>query len=112
MGYPLSFKMEVIQYRKDGHTAPETEKVFQVSQSTIYRWERQLKAKGHLRSEPGIRPHKKIDPDEFRAYLALNPNAYLKEIAYNFGCSIAAIQKALIRNGIVRKGHKGRSRNH
>ena len=102
MSYPLSFKLQAIKYRKS-HTAYETEKELQVSRSTVYRWERQLRAGGNLNNKPVIRPHKKVDPDLLKAYMKLNEDAYLKEIAQEFGCSITAIQKALKKHNIQRK---------
>ena len=105
MSYPLSFKKDTIEYRKAGYTARETEEALQVSVSTVYRWGRQLKEVGHLNTKTTIRPHKKIDPDELKAYMDFNPDAYLKEIAQEFNCSITAIQKALKRHNIQRKKH-------
>ena len=108
MSYPLSFKKRAIEYRKSGHSALETQEDLQVSISTIYRWERQLKEQGHLGSKPLVRPHKKIDPEKLRAYVSAHPDAFLKEIAQEFDCSITAIQKALKRLGIERKNHTSR----
>ena len=108
MSYPLSFKKRAIEYRKSGHSALETQEALQVSISTIYRWERQLEEQGHLGSKPLMRPHKKIDPEKLRAYIAAHPDAFLKEIAQEFGCSITAIQKAFKRLGIVRRNHTSR----
>ena len=108
MSYPLSFKKRAIEYRRSGHSAQETQDTLQVSISTIYRWERQLKEQGHLGSKPLVRPPKKIDPEALRSYVSAHPDAFLKEIAQEFNCSITAIQKALKRLGIVRKGHASR----
>ena len=108
MSYPLSFKKRAIEYRKSGHSAQETQEALQVSISTIYRWERQLEEQGHLGSKPLMRPHKKIDPEKLRTYIAAHPDAFLKEIAQEFGCSITAIQKAFKRLGIVRRNHTSR----
>ena len=102
MSYPLDFKLHTIEYRKS-HTVRETEKKLQVSVSTIYRWERQLRKEGTLDKKHLIRPCKKIDPEQFKAYMDFNPDAYLKEIAQEFNCSITAIQKALKRHNIQRQ---------
>ena len=108
MSYPLSFKKRAIEYRKSGHSALETQETLQVSISTIYRWERQLKEQGQQGGKPLARPPKKIDPEKLRAYVAAHPDAYLKEIALEFHCSITAIQKALRRLGIERRNHVSR----
>ena len=108
MSYPLSFKKRAIEYRRSGHSAQETPDTLQVSISTIYRWERQLKEQGHLGGKPLVRPHKKIDPEKLRSFVAAHPDAFLKEIAQEFDCSITAIQKALKRLRIVRKNHTSR----
>ena len=108
MSYPLSFKKRAIEYRRSGHSAQETQETLEVSVSTIYRWERQLKEQGHLGSKPLVRPHKKVDPEKLRAFVEAHPDAFLKEIAQEFDCSITAIQKALKRLGITRKKHSAR----
>lgn len=103
MSYPTIFRERTIEYRQAGHTLEETSKAFKVSIYTIRQWEHQLKEKGHLEKKPLHRTHKKIDPEKLKAYVKEHPEAYQKEMAEAFRCSITAIQKALKRLGITRK---------
>lgn len=110
MSYPTIFRERAIEYRQAGHTLEETRKAFKVSISTIQKWEKQWKEKGNLEKKPLNRPHKKIDPEKLRAYVAEHPDAYQKEMAEEFHCSATAIQKALKRLGITRKKNTTRYR--
>ena len=106
MSYAVSYRKRVIAYRQEGHTLEETSRLFEVSVSTIRKWERQLKDKGHLENKPLVRGFKKIDPAKLKAYLDAHPEAYQASVAKAFGCTDAAVRKAFNRLGIVRKKHR------
>ena len=103
MSYPEKYRIRTLEYRREGHTLEETSKVFKVAVVTIREWEKQLKEEGNLRQHTGIRPFKKIDPKKLRDFIKARPDAYLSEIADEFGCSATAITKALKRLKISRK---------
>jgi transposase len=103
MSYPTIFRKRTIEYRQSGHTLKETSKAFKVSISAIEEWEKKLKERGNLENKALSRPHKKIDPEKLRAYVEEHPDAYQREMAEEFDCSVTAIQKALKRIGITRK---------
>lgn len=103
MAYDKKYKMRVIEYRNEGHTLKETSETFKVSESAIKSWSKQLKEKGHLEKKELNRPHKKLDPEKLRQYVAEYPDAYLQEIADAFGCVESAVRKALERLKITRK---------
>ena len=103
MSYPIIFRKRTIEYRKSGHTLKETSKTFKVSISTIEEWEKKLKESGNLEKKVLNRPHKKIAPEKLKAYVEEHPDAYQREMAEKFDCSVTAIQKALKRLGITRK---------
>ena len=81
----------------------ETSKTFKVSISAIEEWKKKLKERGNLENKTLNRPHKKIHPEKLRAYVEEQPDAYQREMAEEFDCSVTAIQKALKRQGITRK---------
>ena len=112
MSYPTIFRKRTIEYRRSGHTLKETSEAFKVSISAIEEWERKLKESGNLEKKALNRPHKKIDPEKLMAYVEEHPDAYQREMAEEFNCSVTAIQKALKRLGITRKKrqHTTRSR--
>ena len=103
MSYPIIFRKRTIEYRKSGHTLKETCKVFKVSISAIEEWEKKLKESGNLENKALNRPHKKIAPEQLRAYVEEHPDAYQREMAEEFNCSVTAIQKALKRQGLPEK---------
>jgi len=103
MSYPIKYRERAIEYRREGHTLEETKATFKVSISTIRKWERQLKEKGELRPKTLTRKPKKIEPEKLRAYVAEHPDAYQREIAWEFNCTQSAVQKALKRLKITRK---------
>lgn len=63
------------------YTLFQTSAVFQISITTIRKWEKQLKKEGNLKKHSVIRRFKKIDPEKLRAYVKDNPDAYLREIS-------------------------------
>ena len=99
MSYPTIFRERTIEYRKSGHTIKETSEAFKVSISAIAEWEQKLKESGSLEKKALNRPHKKIDPEKLRAYIEEHPDAYQREMAEEFDCSVTAIQKAFKRLG-------------
>lgn len=103
MSYSEDFRKRTIEYREEGHTLEETSKTFKVSITTIRKWEKQLSEEGNLKAKIPRRSFKKIDPDKLRKYIEENPDAYLREIAKEFGCCISAVNKALKRLKITRK---------
>ena len=111
MSYPIIFRKRTIEYRKSGHTLKETSKAFKVSISAIEEWEKKLKERGNLENKALNRPHKKIHPEKLRAYVEEHPDAYQREMAEEFDCSVTAIQKALKRLGITRKKRQPTTRN-
>jgi transposase len=103
MSYDVKFRRRAIEYWEDGHTKQETAETFKVSTYALQAWKNQLNKTGNL--DPKIRREvwKKINPVKLKEYLKQNPDAYLKEIAEEFGCSDVAILKALRRLKITRK---------
>jgi transposase len=66
-----------------------------------------LKETGTLERKTLNRKWKKIDPEKLKKYIDDNPDAYLREIAAEFHCTLYAIQKALARLKISRKKNAG-----
>ena len=97
MSYSTDYRKRTIEYREEGHTLEETQKIFKVAISTIRTWEKQWKEQGTLNPAPVVRPYKKIDPEKLKAYVEEHPDAYPKEIAKEFKCCETAIRNALER---------------
>ena len=103
MSYDKNFRRRAIEYWNDGHSKKETSEVFQVSHFTLYKWKNQLKETGSLESKKRRETWRKIEPEKLKEFLEKYPDAYLKEIAEEFGCTDVAVLKALRRLKISRK---------
>ena len=103
MAYSEDYRKRVIEYRKEGHTYKQTCEVFRVALITIQQWEKKLKEEGTLKKKPVKRSFRKLDPEKLKEYLAEHPDAYLREIAAEFGCCETTVTYACRRLGITRK---------
>jgi len=97
MSYDIKYRRRAIEYWNDGHSHRETAKVFSISTRTLQNWKNQLKETGQIEPKTRRETWRKIDPDRLKDYLLQHPDAYLKEMAEEFGCSDVAIWKALRR---------------
>lgn len=93
----------VLKYRDNGHTLEETLHEFGVSISTIRDWEALRAANGSLDKRELTRSPSIYKSEELQAYIAANPDAYLREIAEHFGGSITGAHDALIREKLTYK---------
>jgi len=103
MSYDIKFRRRAIEYWENGHSKKETAEVFKVSHFTLQMWKSQLKESGTLESKKRKETWRKIEPARLIEYLDRRPDAYLKEMAEEFGCSDVAVLKALRRLKITRK---------
>ena len=103
MSYDIELRRRAVAYWNDGHSKRETAEVFKVSHFTLHMWKSQLKETGKLEDKKRKETWRKIEPSKLKKYVKENPDAYLKEIAEEFGCSNVAIFKALKRLKITRK---------
>ena len=103
MAYSEDYRKRVIDYRKEGHTFKETHEVFKVAIDTIQKWEKMLREEGTLSKKQVKRSFRKLDPKKLQEYLQLHPDAYLREIAAEFGCCETTITYACRRLKITRK---------
>ena len=110
MAYDIRYRRRAIDYWREGHTKIETAAVFKVSATTLQTWKSQLKETGTLAPKKRVETWRKIDPEKLRKFVEDNPEAYLREIAAEFGCVISAAEKALARLDISRKKNAGVSR--
>ena len=103
MSYDKKFRQRALEYWESGHSKQETAAVFKVNPSTLQKWKSRLKETGTLNPKERRETWRKIDPSKLEAFVAENPDSYLREIAEEFGCSDVAIIKALRRLKISRK---------
>ena len=111
MSYDIELRRRANAYWNDGHSKIETAKVFQISHFTLQMWKSQLKETGTLEPKKRETTWRKINPEKLTKYLDQHPDAYLKEMAEEYGCSDVAILKALRRLKISRKKNDSIQRN-
>ncbi len=104
-GYSNDLRERVLAYYDDNHTQKETCSVFEISRSALTDWLKLRRETGsaHLRPRPKQRKSKKLDGQRLREYIASHPDAYLYEIAAEFGVVPSAVYYACHRHGITRK---------
>lgn len=103
MSYDTKYRRRAIEYWNDGHTKKETAIVFKVNPDTLQNWKNQLKETGKLEPKKRRETWRKINPEKLKEYVKEYPDAYLREIAEEFGCSDVAVIKAMRRLGLTRK---------
>ena len=107
MTYSIDFRKRAITFVKEGHTRAETCRLFGINPTTLYKWEKMLENQGNLVDKTRQRPPRKLPKDELLTYVEQHPDAYLREIADHFSCTINAVWKALRKHGItLKKDHK------
>ncbi|VLU69759.1 IS630-Spn1, transposase Orf1 [Streptococcus pneumoniae] len=86
MAYSIDFRKKVLSYCERIGSITEASHVFQISRNTIYGWLKLKEKTGELNHQvKGTKP-RKVDRDRLKNYLTDNPDAYLIEIASEFGC--------------------------
>jgi len=110
MSYDIKYRRRAIEYWNDGHSKKATAVVFKVSPTTLQTWKSQLKKNGTLAPKKRKQTWRKIDPTRLQKFVGEHPDAYLREIAAEFSCTIHAVEKALILLKISRKKNAGVSR--
>ncbi|CWG20858.1 IS630-Spn1, transposase Orf1 [Streptococcus pneumoniae] len=86
MAYSIDFRKKVLSYCERTGSITEASHVFQISRNTIYGWLKLKEKTGELNHQvKGTKP-RKVDRDRLKNYLTDNPDAYLTEIASEFGC--------------------------
>ncbi|CIX81890.1 transposase family protein [Streptococcus pneumoniae] len=95
MAYSIDFRKKVLSYCERTGSITEASHVFQISRNTIYGWLKLKEKTGELNHQvKGTKP-RKVDRDRLKNYLTDNPDAYLTEIASEFGCHPTTIHYAL-----------------
>ena len=97
MAYDEKYRRRALDYWGEGNSKIKTAKVFKVSASTLQEWKIQLKETGTLAPKKRKPTWRKIEPERLKKYVEEYPDAYLREIAAEFSCSIHAVEKALAR---------------
>ena len=103
MSYSKDLRERAVKYYNTGHTLKETSEVFGTSINAISQWVKKYRETGDLSDKPLNRGFKKIDPKKLILFVEENPDAFLREIAQEFECSIEAVRQAMKKLKITRK---------
>ena len=86
MAYSLDFRKKVLAYCEKTGSITEASVVFDISRNTIYQWLKLMETTGKLHHQvKGTKP-RKVDREKLKNYLEAHPDAFLTEIASEFGC--------------------------
>lgn len=104
-GYSNDLRRRVLEYKDGNHTQKETCETFGISRSTLNSWLKLRRETGsaELKPRPKHRRSRKVGAQALQTYIDKNPDAYLHEIAAEFGVTAAAICYACQRYRISRK---------
>ena len=103
MSYSVDLRLKALKYLKQGGTVKEACVIFEISRSTLQRWQRMMNKTGTVNVKPRDRTPYKINNEELKAYISKHPDAYLSEIATYFQVTSQCIFIALKRLKITRK---------
>ena len=109
--YSKDLRERAIKYLLSGHSYRETAKTFNVGTPALGRWKKMFEEQGDFQDKPRKKFFRKIDPKKLEVYLNDHPDAYLREIAGVFGCSIAAVSKAIKSMGYTKKKRTSHTKN-
>ena len=90
MTYSLDLRKKVLKYIENGGSQKSASKIFDVTTRTLSNWLRRKKQQ-NLAPTPRRLSPSKIDGDKLKKYIQEHPDAYLREIAEQFGSTLQAI---------------------
>jgi len=102
-GYSTDLRKKVLDYIDEGHSQSNASKTFKISRKTIYNWMQLRRTGNYALSREHKRKPRKIDHEKIKDYIKKHPDAYLQEIAQEFGLSINGVWSACKRLNITRK---------
>lgn len=102
--YSNDLRDRALAYKDEKHSQQETCVVFGISRATLNAWLKLRRETGSAHAQPYPKTRRgQIDEHQLRAYIEAHPDAYLREIAVEFGVSATAIMYACRRFRITRK---------
>jgi len=103
MAYSIDFRKAAIRFMDIGHTEKELLDIFGIYASNVSRWKKLLEKTGSLNPNYPQTRKRKIDINELNLAVERKPDAYLHELAKQFGCTKQSIDYALKKHKITRK---------
>ncbi len=97
MSYDEKYRKAAVEYKNSGHTFKELKATFKISSSTYYEWLAYKETTGSYVPPKTVKSTRKgkIDPIALAKAVEEKPDAFLRELALLFDCSINAVHKRL-----------------
>ena len=95
MAYSTDFKQRALNYIKEENSHADASKVFDVGIRTLFTWEKKLREQEHLERKKRVVKKQKIPLEELKAFVEAHPDAFLREIAEHFDCTVPSVWAAL-----------------
>jgi transposase-like protein len=102
MAYSMDYRKRAVAYKQEGHTFKQLKEAFGIPSETYYQWREKLDS-GYYEIPVKRERRRKIDKEALRRAVANRPDAFLKEYAGQFGCTVTAVFYALEKLDITRK---------
>ena len=105
MAYNEKYRERAVSYKDSGHTFKELKEIFKITGRTYYQWNKNKSETGFYvaaKIEKATRK-RKINPEELKLAIKEKPDAYLRELAGQFNCSINSVHKRLKQLNITLK---------
>jgi transposase len=90
MAYSIDFIKRAVEYKQEGHTFKQLREAFNIPPETYYQWDEKL-GNGYYQTKPKRERSRKIDKEKLKRAVAEKPDAYLHELAQQFGCTPQAV---------------------
>ena len=95
MAYDRDLRLRALEYVQAEHSLTQIAAVFELNISTIITWKKRYGTTGDAKTKIHRPVNKKIIPEKLIEYVEEHPDAYLKEIAKDFGCHPSSVLKRL-----------------
>jgi len=90
MAYSIDYKKRAVAYKQEGHTFKQLREAFGIPSETYYDWKEKLESNYYEKKIKRER-FRKIDREKLKEAVEKKPDAFLYELAEQFGCSPPAV---------------------
>lgn len=103
MAYSYDLRSKALNYIEKGGSQVDASRIFGVTVQTLINWAKRKKCGNLAPNTTKKRPPQKLETEKLKAYIQKYPDKYLREIADQFGVTIAAVFYACKRLKITLK---------
>lgn len=111
MAYSEDYRKRAVEYHREGHTVEQVQEAFKIYPSTLRDWETRYDRGDLMPVYPKTRQARKLPSNELITYVDSHFDDFQREIGEHFGCSQAAVSKALAKLNYSNKKKKSATPN-